>query len=75
VGGAQRFSAESWVKLDADHAQKSARCAAAAAWELNKWSEMESYTSPLRAETVDSNFYSAVSPYRGASSASAQGSH
>ena len=50
-----------WASTEVDEVKQSiAPMAAAAAWGLEQWDDMEEYVSCIRADSVDTGFYSAV---------------
>ncbi|RWS29930.1 hypothetical protein B4U80_02742 [Leptotrombidium deliense] len=54
------LSCDVWPKAKDEDKQRMARMAAAAAWGLSQWDDMEEYTSNMKKDSTESSFYQAV---------------
>lgn len=54
------LASEKWPDASESNRQKMARMAATAAWGLEKWDSLETYTKHIREDTTDAAFYKAV---------------
>ncbi|RWS10462.1 hypothetical protein B4U79_12736 [Dinothrombium tinctorium] len=54
------LAGEVWPKFGPEAKQRMARMAAAAAWGLGQWEDMEEYTNHIKKETTESSFFQAV---------------